>query len=162
MPLDGQAQTLNRIYKNCDAQDVLGHALNKFGNMALVISFSIESAILLHLAVQIYRKVLVLFISTEILLVETLNYQCDVAEKLGLTNVQVTLITLFKHDDENLLRLHDPYACCKLRKTEPLQKALLWFDGWISWRKRYQGGVCLASNLSEVDQTLGQMPQHKN
>ena len=38
-----------------------------------------------------------------------------------------------------LLHQRDPDACCALRKTEPLQKALGPFDAWITGRKRFQG-----------------------
>jgi phosphoadenosine phosphosulfate reductase len=144
MPLDGQTQTLNRIYKDRDAQDVLAHALTSFGDMALVSSFGAESVVLLHMAAQIDRTLPVLFIDTEMLFAETLEYQRDVASSLGLSNVQViraTRNTLFERDNENLLHLHDPDVCCVLRKTEPLQKALAGFDGWISGRKRYRGGT---------------------
>ncbi len=88
MPLDGEIKTLNHIYKNCDAQDEPRHALTSFGNMALVSSFGIESVVLPHLAVQIDRKVSVLFIDTEMLFTGTLDYQLDVTALLGLTNVQ--------------------------------------------------------------------------
>jgi len=59
------------------------------------------------------------------------------------------------------LHLHDPDACCALRKTEPLQKALTGFDGWISGRKRYQSGERQALDLFEVDRPLGRMPRVK-
>ena len=164
MPLDGQTQTLNRIYKDRDAQDVLAHALTSFGDMALVSSFGAESVVLLHMAVQIDRTMPVLFIDTEMLFAETLEYQRDVAASLGLSNVQViraTRDTLFERDNENLLHLHDPDACCVLRKTEPLQKALAGFDGWISGSKRYQGGDRQALDLFEVDRPLSRMPSVK-
>ena len=139
MPLDGQTQTLNRIYKDRDAQDVLAHALASFGTMALVSSFGAESIVLLHMAAQIDRTVPVLFIDTEMLFAETMEYQRDVASSLGLSNVQVigaTRDALFERDNENLLHLHDPDAGCALRKTEPWQKALAGLEGWISGRKQ--------------------------
>ncbi len=42
--------------------------------------------------------------------------------------------------------MHDTDACCHLRKTVPLQKALGEFDAWITGRKRYQGAT-----RSEID-----------
>lgn len=164
MPLDGRAQTLNRVYKDHDAQDILAHALTSMGDMALVSSFGAESIVLLHMAAQIDHAVPVLFIDTELLFPETLQYQQDVATALGLSNVQTIMAkreAVFARDNENLLHLHDPDACCQLRKTEPLLRALSGFDGWITGRKRYHGGARAALDLFEVDRPLGALPRIK-
>ncbi|AKS45837.1 phosphoadenylylsulfate reductase (thioredoxin) [Octadecabacter temperatus] len=164
MPLDGQLSTLNRVYKDKDAQDVLEHALNNFGDMALVSSFGAESVVLLHMAAQINPDVPVLFIDTEMLFAETLEYQRDVAAQLGLTDVRAIRAkreTLFEKDNENLLHLHDTDACCALRKTEPLQRALQGFDGWVSGRKRVQGGDRQALEYFEIERPLGRLPRAK-
>ncbi|WP_281982715.1 phosphoadenylyl-sulfate reductase [Thalassorhabdomicrobium marinisediminis] len=164
MPLDGRTQTLNRIYRDRSAVDVVDVALNTLGQIAVVSSFGAESVVLLHLAAQIDRTVPVLFIDTEMLFPETLAYQREVAEALGLTNIQIIRAkreVVFERDNENLLHLHDPDACCALRKTEPLQKALRGYDAWLSGRKRFQGGARAALDLFEVDRPMGQLPRIK-
>lgn len=164
MPLDGRLLTLNRVYKNKDATDVLDYALTGFDDAALVSSFGAESVVLLHMAAQIKRDVPVIFIDTEMLFAETLNYQRDVAATLGLSNVHVIRAkrdVLFERDNENLLHLHDPDACCALRKTEPLEHALKGFDTWVSGRKRYQGGERAALEFFEIERPLGRLPRTK-
>lgn len=164
MPLDGRVQTLNRLFKGRTAQDVLGHSLTQLGQTALVSSFGADSVVLLHMAAQIDPNTPVIFIDTEMLFAETLAYQRDVADKLGLTNVQVIRAsreTLFEQDNENLLHLHDPDACCTLRKTAPLQNALRDFDGWISGRKRHQGQDRAALDLFELERPMGRLPRIK-
>ncbi|MCW1950078.1 MAG: phosphoadenylyl-sulfate reductase [Octadecabacter sp.] len=164
MPLDGRLLTLNRVYKDKDAIDVLEYALGRVENMALVSSFGAESVVLLHMAAQIKRDVPVLFIDTEMLFAETLAYQREVAAQLGLTDVRIIRAkreTLFEDDNENLLHLHDPDACCALRKTEPLQRALQGFDGWITGRKRVQGGDRQALEFFEIERPLGRLPRTK-
>lgn len=164
MPLDGRTQTLNRLFKDKDAQDVMEHALTMLGDTALVSSFGAESVVLLHMAAQVKRDVPVLFIDTEMLFPETLDYQRDVAETLGLSNVQIIRApreVVFERDNENLLHLHDPDACCHLRKTEPLEKALNGYDGWVSGRKRFQGGARAALEMFEVDRPVGRLPRVK-
>ena len=164
MPLDGRLRTLNRVYKDKDATDVLEYALTGFGDAALVSSFGAESVVLLHMAAQIDAAVPVLFIDTELLFPETLAYQRDVADRLGLSNVQVIRAareTVFERDNENLLHLHDPDACCNLRKTEPLEKALKGYDTWVSGRKRYQGGQRAALEFFEIERPLGRLPRTK-
>lgn len=164
MPLDGRTQTLNRVFKDKDALDVLEHAMTMLGDTALVSSFGAESVVLLHMAAQIDADVPVLFIDTEMLFAETLDYQRDVAATLGLRNVQTIRANrdaIFERDNENLLHLHDPDACCALRKTEPLENALKDVDTWISGRKRFQGGERVALDLFEIDRPLGRLPRIK-
>lgn len=164
MPLDGRTQTLNRRFRNHSATSVMEHALTRLGHIALVSSFGAESVVLLHMAALIDRKVPILFIDTEMLFAETLVYQQDVAERLRLENVQVIRADrarLFEADNENLLHLHDPDACCALRKTEPLQTALRGYDGWITGRKRYQGGKRAALDFFEVERPADALPRIK-
>jgi phosphoadenosine phosphosulfate reductase len=149
MPLDAPVATrvaaLNTRYKHHAATAVLEHALKdaEVGKVALVSSFGAESVVLLHLISVIDRTTPVIFIDTEMLFAETLAYQLDLTERLHLADVRTIRADrqqLFVRDNENLLHLHEPDACCALRKTEPLQAALAPFDAWITGRKRYQGG----------------------
>lgn len=164
MPLDGRLKSLNRVYEGKSAIDVLGYGLKNLGNTALVSSFGAESVVLLHMAAQIDADVPVLFIDTEMLFPETLTYQRDVAQSLGLSNVQIISATreaVFERDNENLLHLHDPDACCSLRKTEPLENALRGFDTWISGRKRFQGGQRAALEYFEIERPMGRLSRTK-
>lgn len=164
MPRDGQVQALNRRFRNHSATNVMDHALTQMGRVALVSSFGAESVVLLHMAAVIDRKVPVFFIDTEMLFAETLVYQQELAERLHLENVQTIRADrtkLFEADNENLLHLHDPDACCALRKTEPLQKALRGLDGWITGRKRYQGGARGQLDFFELERPTDAIPRIK-
>ncbi|MBT8410762.1 MAG: phosphoadenylyl-sulfate reductase [Octadecabacter sp.] len=164
MPLDDRTRTLNRRFGTGTAPEVLEHAISNLGQVALVSSFGAESVVLLHMAAQINPLVPVLFIDTEMLFDETLQYQRDIARFLGLQDVRVIKAeraNLFERDNENLLHKHDPDACCALRKTRPLQMALRDFDGWITGRKRYQGGQRLALEYFESERPLGVLPRIK-
>jgi phosphoadenosine phosphosulfate reductase len=48
---------------------------------------------------------------------------------------------LSREDPDRDLWFSNPDACCRIRKVEPLQRALQSFDGWINGRKRFQGGL---------------------
>jgi len=164
MPLEGQTQTLNRVFKEKSAQDVVAHGISMLGRAALVSSFGADSVVLLHMAAAVDRDVPVLFLDTELLFPETLAYQRQVAQVLGLSNVQVLSTArdvLFTRDNENLLHLHDPDACCSLRKTEPLEAALNGYHTWISGRKRHQGGARAQIELFEVDRGDARLPRIK-
>jgi len=147
---------LNARYQHHSAVSVMEHALREplLGRLAMVSSFGAESVVLLHMISLIARDTPVLFLDTEMLFAETLEYQKELSARLMLQDVRLiraTRAALFEHDNEGLLHLHDPDACCNLRKSEPLQEALEGFDGWITGRKRYQGGQRLDLQFFEAD-----------
>jgi phosphoadenosine phosphosulfate reductase len=113
--------------------------------------------VLLHLVSIIDRTTPVIFIDTEMLFAETLVYQQELAERLNLKDVRTIRAeraAVFEHDNEGLLHLHDPDACCALRKTVPLQTALDGFDAWITGRKRYQGKTRAALDFFENEEDI--------
>ena len=56
-----------------------------------------------------------------------------------------------EHDPDGTLHQRDTDACCTLRKTAPLQKALSPFSSWITGRKRYQSGRRASLDFFEVE-----------
>ena len=58
---------------------------------------------------------------------------------------------VFLGDPNNRLHTTNPDACCTLRKTEPLARALAPFDAWVTGRKRFQGGQRAALEFFEAD-----------
>lgn len=157
-PMDERIAALNARYAHHAAADVLGHALDdpQVGQTALVSSFGAESVVLLHMVSVVDRTTPVLFLDTEMLFPETLEYQREIAARLGLTGVKVVQperSEVFLRDPNNRLHTTDPDACCTLRKTEPLNAALTNYDAWITGRKRYQGGQRAALSFFEADGT---------
>ncbi len=141
-----RAAALTSRHGHADAAALLDAALTapEAGRLAVVSSFGAESAVLLHLVAQRDRSLPVLFIDTEMLFPETLTYQADLAANLGLTDIRIIRVSeaaKAARDPDGQLHKTDPDACCALRKSAPLQAALAGFDGWITGRKRYQGGV---------------------
>ncbi|SDW94831.1 phosphoadenylyl-sulfate reductase [Litoreibacter albidus] len=145
MPLKELAERRAILHRKSDPQTIVKHALDdvQLGKVAMVSSFGAESVVLLHMISQTAPDTPILFIDTEMLFPETLQYQKDVAEELGLTNVQVVKPSrekLLEQDVDGILHTIDPDACCALRKTQPLEDALEGYDAWITGRKRYQSG----------------------
>ena len=89
--LDSRAARLNDRYRHHAATEVLRRAVSDpdLGRVALVSSFGAESVVLLHMVSRVAPGLPVLFIDTQMLFPETLEYQRDVSARLGLTNVQV-------------------------------------------------------------------------
>lgn len=153
-----KVEALNTRYRHHSATAVMQGALREAGNIALVSSFGAESVVLLHMAAVIDPATPVLFVDTELLFTETLVYQQEVSERLGLRNVQVVKAAdIAEKDPYGALRFSDKDACCSLRKTLPLQNALNGFDGWITGRKRFQAGSRAALEFFEIEQGTGRM-----
>lgn len=152
-----RVEMLNGFYRHHAAIPVLRQALNDpiVGNTALVSSFGAESVVLLHMVSIIKPETPVVFIDTEMLFPETLEYQHEVAQKLGLENIRVIKaneIAIKERDPFGRLHMADPDSCCSLRKLEPLENALSEFDAWITGRKRFQAGTRAALDLFENEE----------
>ena len=95
MPLKELAERRTILHSKSDPKTVIEHALNdpQIGKVAMVSSFGAESVVLLHMISEVNPDAPILFIDTEMLFPETLQYQKDVAEHLGLTNVQAVSYT---------------------------------------------------------------------
>lgn len=126
------------------------------GRVTIVSSFGAESVTLLHLVAEIEPAAPVLFIDTEMLFAETLEYQADMARDLGLRDIRIIrpkARELMAFDRGGDLHVSNTHRCCHLRKVRPLRRALKAFDGWISGRKRHQNGVRAALPAVERDET---------
>lgn len=154
--LDTRAERLNHRYRHHAATEVLRRAVTdpELGRVALVSSFGSESVVLLHMVSVVAPGLPVLFIDTQMLFPETLDYQRQVSARLGLTDVRVIRASeaeVAKHDPDGALHKIDPDACCDFRKTVPLENALSGFDAWITGRKRFQNGQRAALEFFEPE-----------
>ena len=123
------------------------------GRIALVSSFGTESAVLLALAAEADPAFPVIFVNTGKLFGETLRYRDQLVRRLGLTDVRTigpTAEELADGDPDGLLFTRSPDACCHLRKTIPLDRALQRVDAWVTGRKRFQAATRAALPLFEA------------
>lgn len=151
-----RAALLNQRYRHHSATAVLDRALSdaQVGKVGMVSSFGAESVVLLHMVAVVNPNTPVLFIDTQMLFEETLAYQSDVAQALGLTDVRrirARALDVAVEDRDGTLHQRDTDACCDLRKTRPLERALSDFDAWITGRKRYQAGTRAALDFFDTD-----------
>lgn len=149
---------LNRQTRHHSATDVIRAALEHITPLRLVTSFGAESVALLHLTSMVDRNVPVLFVDTEMMFTETLVYQQEVAERLGLRNLRIHRnAENAKFDPDGTLHKTNPDACCSLRKTQPLQNALTGCNGWLTGRKRFQSGTRAQLEFFEVEGDTGRI-----
>jgi phosphoadenosine phosphosulfate reductase len=150
------AEQLNHALRNATPAEVIATALRTVGRerLALVSSFGTESAALLEVMADVDPAIPVIFLDTGWLFEETLAYRDTLIATLGLRDVRSIKPleeTLAHEDPERDLWFSDPDACCRIRKVEPLKRALAPFSAWINGRKRFQGGLRAAIPLVEDD-----------
>jgi len=158
LPIEKQllVNDLNNQFRHHGATHVIDAVFKHgvLGQVAMVSSFGAESAALLHLIAITRPDTPVLFIDTNMLFVETLIYQSDLAEQLGLKNLRILRAdpaTIAEHDPDNTLHKGTRDTCCHLRKTSVLENALVPYDGWITGRKRCQGNQRVKLEFFEYD-----------
>jgi phosphoadenosine phosphosulfate reductase len=160
--LTDRVADLNARYRHHSAPAVLDGALRdpQAGALALVSSFGAESVVLLHMVAVTHPATPVIFIDTRMLFAETLVYQQELAERLNLRDLRIVHAEprdLAEADPDGTLHARAPDACCALRKTRPLARALAGFDGWITGRKRFQSDTRAALDFFEVEEGTGRI-----
>jgi phosphoadenosine phosphosulfate reductase len=150
------ALELDQALRNASPAEVIATALRTVGRdrLAVVSSFGTESAALLKVMADVDPAIPVVFLDTGWLFEETLAYRDTLIETLGLRDVRSIKPleeTLSREDGNRELWFSDPDACCRIRKVEPLARALAPFSAWINGRKRFQGGLRAELPVVEAD-----------
>ncbi|MGZ5872735.1 MAG: phosphoadenylyl-sulfate reductase [Bradyrhizobium sp.] len=150
------AEALDRALGHASPAEVIETALRTVGRerLALVSSFGTESAALLKVMADVDPAIPVIFLDTGWLFEETLAYRDTLIATLGLRDVRSVKPleeALRREDPDRELWFSDPDACCRIRKVEPLKRALAPFSAWINGRKRFQGGLRTAIPVVEDD-----------
>ena len=156
LDLNDYAASLNARLRGQPARDILQVAVQDIfpGKIALVSSFGAEAAVLLHLAASVDRAIPVLFLETGKHFDQTLAYRNRLVDRLGLTdvrNITPDPQALAAQDAAGTLWFRDTEACCRIRKVEPLERALKPFAASINGRKRFQANTRSAIPAVEVD-----------
>ncbi|WP_454643266.1 phosphoadenylyl-sulfate reductase [Bradyrhizobium liaoningense] len=140
------AEELDRTLRDASPAEIIAAALKTVGRdkLALVSSFGTESATLLKVMADVDPAIPVIFLDTGWLFEETLAYRDMLIAKLGLKDVRSIKPAeeaLSRDDPDRDLWFSDPDACCRIRKVEPLARALKPFSAWLNGRKRFQGSA---------------------
>ena len=151
-----EVQALNARSADLDAREVIAFAAEEAfaGRLALVSSFGAESAVLLHLVAEVNPNLPVIFLDTGRLFAETLEYRTRLTRRLGLRDVRTVgpdPERVLGADPHRALWMTNPDLCCRIRKTEPLARALDGFDAWLTGRKRFQNSLRADLKMFEAD-----------
>ena len=110
------------------------------GRACLTCSFQAEDMVVLDMLRKVRPDIPVLFLETGYHFQETYEYRDRMARAWHLNLVNVLPVTsLQEHEAEHgeLFRVH-PDQCCKIRKVEPLLRALADYEVWFTGLRREQ------------------------
>jgi len=129
-------------FENTSTAEILQWAWDTFGSrVAASSSFQTQSLPLLHLISQVCPRMPVIFLDTGFHFPETLAFRDELQARLGLNLViarpAIEKSQLIARYGEGLYR-HDPDLCCYINKVEPMRRALVGFEAWISGVRRDQ------------------------
>ncbi len=146
-----------RFADETDASVVLRWAAAEFGDL-LAVACSMADTVLPHVVAEHSPWVDVLFLDTGYHFPETLGTRDASALALRATIVDVRAEqTVAEQDAAYGPRLHDrdPATCCRLRKVEPLAKALGGYEAWVTGVRRDEGPTRAGTPLVTWDAKNG-------
>ncbi len=110
------------------------------GDVCLTCSFQAEDVLLAKLAVELDPQIPILFLDTGYHFAETYAYRDRIARdwQLNLVNLVPEKSVAEQEAEHGLLYQSAPDQCCKLRKVEPLFKAVAGYRVWITGLRREQ------------------------
>ena len=123
-----------------------------------VVASNMQDAVLVDLAAKVRPGVDVLFLDTGYHFVETIGTRDAVEAVYDINVVNVTP----EHSVAEQDRLHgknlferDSSACCRMRKVEPLSKALLGYTAWVTGIRRVEAPTRANAPLISFDKAFG-------
>ena len=139
------------------AQQVLAWTAETFGEKFIVAS-NMQDAVLVELAAAAKPGVEVLFLDTGYHFAETIGTRDAVEAVYGVNVVNVTPEHSVAKQDELLgkdLFARDPAECCRMRKVEPLGKALAGYSAWVTGIRRVESPTRANAPLISFDKAFG-------
>jgi phosphoadenosine phosphosulfate reductase len=118
----------------------LDHAINGEQAVCLTCSFQAEDVLLTKLAIELDANLPILFLDTGYHFAETYAYRDRIASEwqLNLINLLPDKTVPEQEAEQGLLYQSAPDQCCKLRKVEPLFKAVGGYQVWLTGLRREQ------------------------
>jgi len=148
------------LWEHLTPPEIVAAALDLFGNRITVASsFGLEDVALIHMATGVAAGPVDVFcLDTDVLFPETyaLMHRLRDTYPIMLRRVvpRLTLAEQAASHGEDLWT-RDPDLCCSLRKVEPLKRALLGYDAWVTGIRRAQGATRQGAMPLEQDMRHG-------
>jgi len=123
-----------------DVRAALAGEVTGSGDVCLTCSFQAEDVLLTKLALELDANLPILFLDTGYHFQETYAYRDRIAQEwnLNLINLLPEKTVPEQEAGHGLLYQSAPDQCCKLRKVEPLFKAVAEYRVWLAGLRREQ------------------------
>src|SRR5579863_6840101 len=118
----------------------LASAITGNGDVCLTCSFQAEDVLLTKLALELDANIPILFLDTGYHFKETYEYRDQIAREWGLNLINLLPEKTVAEQEAELGLLYQsaPDQCCRLRKVEPLFKAVAQYRVWLTGLRREQ------------------------
>lgn len=139
------------------ANDLLRWTDEHFGGNYVVAS-NMQDAVLIDLAAKVRPGVDILFLDTGYHFVETIGTRDAVEAVYDVNIVNVTAEKSVAEQDELFgkdLFAREPNECCRMRKVEPLSKALRGYSAWVTGIRRVEAPTRANAPLISWDKAFG-------
>jgi phosphoadenosine phosphosulfate reductase len=156
LPLSREdVETLAEEFESRTAQELLAWAVDRFpGRIVLTCSWQHQSSILVDMLHQLDATVRIVELDTGLLFPETYETRERLIERYDLELERIdpreTVAEQALSEGPELWR-RDPDRCCHLRKVEPLERALVGMDAWITGIRRAQSVTRANARMLELD-----------
>jgi phosphoadenosine phosphosulfate reductase len=140
-----------------NADDLLRWTDENFGGNYVVAS-NMQDAVLVDLAAKVRPGVDVLFLDTGYHFVETIGTRDAVEAVYDINVVNVTPENSVAKQDELFgkdLFARESSECCRMRKVEPLSKALRGYSAWVTGIRRVEAPTRANAPLISWDKAFG-------
>ena len=135
-------------FESAPASGAIRWALDTFGD-SLVLAASFEDIVLIDLVAKVAPAIEVVFLDTEAHFPETLAFVEAVRARYDLN------LTVTKPGPEAAAHPCGSEQCCRLRKVEPLRKALAGKRAWLTSLKRSDGPTRADAPIVSWDASFG-------
>jgi phosphoadenosine phosphosulfate reductase len=142
---------------DASAEELLRWTEEHFGGQYVVAS-NMQDAVLVDLAAKVRPGVDVLFLDTGYHFVETIGTRDAVEAVYDINIVNVTPENSVEKQDELFgknLFAREPNECCRMRKVEPLSKALRGYSAWVTGIRRVEAPTRANAPLFSWDKAFG-------
>jgi phosphoadenosine phosphosulfate reductase len=139
--------------EDASAEEILTWAVTTFGD-GLVVTSSMQDAVVPHLASRVRPGIKVLFLDTGYHFPETIGMRDAVQAVYDVEVVNVTPRQTVEQQDKEYgaeLFARDPDLCCAMRKVEPLRDALEPYTAWATGLRRAEAITRANARVVEWD-----------
>jgi phosphoadenosine phosphosulfate reductase len=146
---------LSEEFESRPAQELLAWAVDRFdGRIVLTCSWQQQSSVLVDMLHQLGAGIRIVELDTGLLFPETYETRERLVARYGLELERIdpreTVDEQALSEGPKLWR-RDPDRCCALRKVEPLERALVGMDAWITGVRRAQSITRAGARVLELD-----------